>query len=98
MRRRYDVIPPPPIVDWPGAAAEGISFGKRLLPRSASVRVAIPGSFVWGGYDHALRRGIFIPTHLAWERGEQAMAPLPERESFDPMPGFDDVEIFSVDA
>lgn len=81
------------IIHHVGAAAAAIVFGKRLLPRSSPTAVDMPGAFVWQGRDHDLRDGRFIPTRLAWGRGEEPMAPLVESDAF-PSTGLDERDNF----
>ena len=80
---------PAPVM-WPGAAAEALAFGRRLVPRSSKLRLPFPGAFVWGGMDHALVRSRWLPMHSAWARGEEPMAPLSEVACWAPVPGLDD--------
>ena len=78
------------LVYWPGAAAQAVAFGRALLARDAPVAVALPGAFVFEGWDHALIDGHFQPTHRAWGRGTEAMVPLSETPTFAPIAGIDD--------
>lgn len=79
---------PLPIV-WPGAGREAIAAGARWVRYGCPVGVALPGSFVWDGFDHELRAGVFVPTHRAWGRGTEPLVALSEREFFPAMAGDD---------
>lgn len=70
------------IILWPGAQAEAMRAGRRLVRFGSRVVVDLPGAHVWNGYDHALVRGCFLPTHAAWGAGEEALVTLQERETF----------------
>jgi hypothetical protein len=84
-----------PIV-WPGAADAAITLGKRLVRFGARVRVELPGAFVWCGFDHALRDGVFVPTCRAWGRGEEPLITLEEHDRFDPIAGLDEADTFEA--
>lgn len=80
---------PPPLF-WDGSVEAAVAFGRKMVPYSSRAVVHMPGSHVWGGYDHRLNRGVFTVTHPAWARGEEPMVPLSETPRWGAIPGIND--------
>lgn len=77
------------ILHAPNDHNTALAAGAWLVPHSSSVAIALPGSHVWDGRDHAFshEHAVFIVTRPAWGAGDELLVAIPEHDAFPAIAG-----------